>query len=397
MIVTIDLSPVEPELQVVGSTPTLEPAYYFKRTETVSALPGFNLDVEIDGINSKRKITVIDPDGREYVVPYNVALFLKEALPNVSSPIKSSKTAYKIRYALMEERFGLYRISELSSEFFEDSTEQDPQLKSIPLLYSDESRDFSYASQRKKDNYFVIQFKDSKDGKSKSVWQLYHIRYPEQIILSCPWDDLEKIAEAVELLKDVDASQSLFVLSHPSCAGALAAETTLLREGATVIEKMKAWSGVEEGDKVDGYPLNVTRVSNRAIGKALRDDAYQNLIDYDCRGENFITTLNIGSNADLKNTPSNVKINLGVILHVATKAFNNSYKESTFIHRLKTYGDFADSTIFDTQQSESILGKGKGNLIIIMPNAIADEIGQGVYKLQNFLQIYGTDSRRVWF
>lgn len=362
--------------------------YRFKRTVKLSET---TFDIEIDGIDGEGEVTVTDKDGEAYTLPYRLVELIYFALPKVKPSIINSKIAYKIAYAQLEKRFGLYPIGKGSLDSFKNDSGDDLLGESLPLRYVATPISDSRPYSTEKKNYFTLKFVQPVSNVGDCEWRLSHVEYPDDIIYTCPWDDLEQIATAVELMKDEQALFSLFALIYPQQAAEVAGRIARLSSGAGVVKKIEAWPGVEVARQINGFPLYIKRVPNSTLGKILRTHPYQNLIAYRHHKESYITTLYVHRE---------IAVNLGVVLHLSQDTFKSfiPHDQSAFVNKLATSGDFENWTVFDSKTSQEILGREGGDiLILLIPTPIVDELGGDLYLLQDFLRRQSSGENKAWF
>ena len=236
----------------------------------------FVIRISIDGLEENPNVRLVNTlDETEKLVPFEV-LAVWGSYMDINSTIRESKENYKIGHGQIWERFnlqprGLYKNKDSATVAEiklcrEYGTRTEDASDDAPLLLN-----FLPSYDIAKDRSAIWDDHDPVEHSRLGAWV---VCYNSKIIFTSSWDDDNGIKKAVDLMHDTEASQVLFALMYPDSAQKLISQENAHKKRNGLLDKVSELT--KNGE--------ITRISNRAIGKELRQDIVRvniNMYRYD--------------------------------------------------------------------------------------------------------------------
>lgn len=203
-------------LSRASSPAEIEPFHFseeFAKTDSP-----FTIRVKANDICLAPEVILFDSrDGSEHSLPFEIFEALDAGrVSDITTKLKESRENYKIQYADIQKKFGLYpkpiyndrKQPDGTFLYTEYSVETPEERKSSPRSIRLIFLPF-YSSSPKQANQ-----KNISSG-TDSLLGSWVLAYNSNIILSAAWNDREGVARAVEVMRDTEACEALFALVTP--------------------------------------------------------------------------------------------------------------------------------------------------------------------------------------
>lgn len=364
--------------------------------------PELTLYLKAEGIDGKPEILIKSKDGESYLVSYEIANFLSRVWSKTAEELEASKIVYKIYYANLIERFGLY-----PAKTFRAKENYQYHKDNISLVYSF-VQPASSGGRDLKVGDIVLQFIEPGQSNklSKPEWHLLYWgdSFARSPLTIGTWNDIASLAESVAIMQDEEAASALFALAFPSAAATLSKIKNDDTRRDRVVQEISEWEGVEKGTEskeenpedaevaaFQRYPLFIPKQPNSVLGKILRSDAFDSLLKPDVRKKNLVQTFFI-------ETPA-TRVNLGLAIQLkygADTFYRDKNRLPLLLEALKGLGDWE---VFGPEESSRIAPQYNANhfsTILLIPTPIATRLGKDLYLLKNLIE-FGRYDRKAWF